>query len=736
MEAAFRPHFGALLRQFRLDAGMTQQELAERAKLSVQAVSALERGARTRPYRETVVLLGRALSLSPEREALLRRAIGIPSPSRQRESAEVVNASLLSLVRPDAQMTPKHNLSAQLTSFVGRQRDLREIAAFMQQDRLVTVVGAGGVGKTRVAVHTASALLGGNPDGVWLIDLAPLADQTLVASAVLSAMRLPSTTGSALDAVIAYLKTRRLLLILDNCEHVIPCASEVATSIGQACPHVRVLATSREALGVPGERIYRLPSLSVPATSCRTAQEALRYGAIVLFVDRAFAVNSDFVLTDDNVPNVAEICRHLDGIPLAIELAAARVNVLAPRQIAQHLDQRFRLLTGGDPRALPRHRTMTALIDWSYDLLSPRERRFFESLSVFAGGCTLEAARSVCATDGEDDVAVIDLVTSLVTKSLLVAELVGSEQRYRLLESSRHYARDKLIARGKHSELAWRHALFYVEFAERLERVWDTTRDRAWLPQVNAELENLRTVLEWTLAKRLDVILGQRLAALRNVVWRSFPLPDARRWVQSAIELIDEFTPSALMARLEHAAAEGAAKFGEHKVSLAAAQRAATRYRELGDALGTAQAQAFAGRSLAILGKTVEAEQLLHEALATAHALQNRRLAASILHTIGTTRSLSGDFAGARTRLTDAFGLAKALGAEFLAASITADLSSNEYDAGDSEAALRLMVDVLAAHRTLDFSGEPGIVSALASIAMYLVALGRYDEARARANDV
>ena len=386
MESAGRPHFGALLRQFRLDAGMTQQELSERAKLSVEAISTLERGTRTRPYRETVVLLGRALGLSPEREMLLRSAIGVVHPLRQRERSVALSESLLRLVRPDAQGTPRHNLPAQLTSFVGRQREVTDIAALLSEHRIVTIVGAGGVGKTRVAVQLGSELIDKCSDGVWLVDLAPMADKTLVASAVLTALQLSPPGGAPLEIVVGYLKTRRLLLILDNCERVVDGAREVASTVVQSCPHVRVLSTSREALGVEGEWVYRLPSLAFPPDSSQTAEDALRYGAVALFVDRALAVNAGFVLTNDNALEVGEICRRLDGIPLAIELAAARVRALAPHQIAERLDRRFRLLTGGDPRVLPRHQTMTALMDWSYDLLTPREQRFFAWVSIFWGG--------------------------------------------------------------------------------------------------------------------------------------------------------------------------------------------------------------------------------------------------------------------------------------------------------------------------------------------------------------
>jgi predicted ATPase/transcriptional regulator with XRE-family HTH domain len=735
MENVDRPHFGALLRHFRLDAGMTQQQLAERAELSVEAISSLERGARTRPQRETVVLLGRALDLSPEREALLGSAIGIAHPSRHRERADALNATLLRIVR-DIQPTPRHNLPRQLTSFVGRQREADDIAALLREHQLVTVVGSGGVGKTRLAVQLGSDLLDDSPDGVWLVDLAPLVDQTLVASAVLTALQLPSTAGPALDAVVAYLKARRLLLILDNCEHVLARARDVTASIVQSCPYVRILSTSREALDVPGERAYRLPSLAVPPDAQISAHDARSYGAVELFVDRARAVDAGFALTDDNAPDVAEICRQLDGIPLAIELAAARMKVLVPRQIAARLDERLRLLTGGDPRASLRHRTMTALIDWSYDLLTPREQRFFESLSMFAGGCTLDAATAVCATEGEDDLEVIDLVSSLVAKSLLVAELNGRERRYRLLESSRLYARHKLIARGAQEQVARRHALVYLQLAEQLESAADTTPDREWFSQVKVELENWRAALEWALGTRHDVAAGQRLAAARRVVWSSFSLVEGRRWVRAALELVDTSTPPDLVARLEHAEADGARKFGERQASLAAAERALARYRELGDVLGSAQVQCLAGQSLVLLGRSADAQPLLLEALQVARTLGDRRLTASVLQIIGWTRSGAGDFAGARTNLTEALQLAKAAGAEFLAVSIAASLAENEFDAGDPEAALRLTADVLATHRALNSSPTvPGIAAALANMATYLISLGRFEEARESASE-
>jgi predicted ATPase/transcriptional regulator with XRE-family HTH domain len=723
MEAAGRPNFGTLLRQFRFEAGITQQELAERAKLSVEAIGLLERGARTRPRRETVALLGRALELTPERESLLASAVDATQTPRRRDRAEISSASLLSIVRPDTHGGPHHNLPRQLTSFVGRRQEVGQIAHLLREHRLVTVVGAGGVGKTRVAVQLGRDSLPEYRDGVWLVDLAPLSDQDLVASAVMTSLQLPSAAGSALAAVVAYLRPRRLVLILDNCEHVLERARDLGEAIGQSCPDVRVLATSREALGVPGERAYHLPSLAGTA-------------ARALFAERGAVVDGSFAIDDDNAADVAEICRRLDGIPLAIELAAARLNVLAPGQIAARLDERFRLLTGGDPRALPRHQTMTALIGWSYDLLSPREQRFFESFSVFAGSCSLDTATAVCAEGVEDELDVLDLVASLVTKSLLVAELAGREQRYRLLESSRQFAREKLTARGDWEVVARRHALAYVEVAQRLDRAAETMPDEVWLAQASVELENCRAALEWALGTRRDVVLGQRLATARKVMWRGFSLVEGRRWVRAALDSIDDLTPPALVAALEHAAADGAQQFGERKVALAAAERTLVRYRALGDELGCAQAQSLAGASLVLLGRADEAEPLLQEALEVARSLGERRLAANVLQVVGWARSAGGDFAAARVALTEASELANALGAEFLAVSVAASLAENEYDAGDPDTALRLSVDVLATLRALNASPTaPGVAATLTNMATYLVSAGRYDEARVHATE-
>ena len=404
--------------------------------------------------------------------------------------------------------------------------------------------------------------------------------------------------------------------------------------------------------------------------------------------------------------------------------------MLAPAQIAQRLDQRFRLLTGGNPRALPRHQTMTALIDWSYDLLTDRERRFFESLSVFAGGCTLDAATAVCADDDEDDIQVVDLLASLVAKSLVVAELAGSEQRYRISESSRQYARDKLIAHGENEALARRHAVFYVELAERLQSEWDKMSDCEWLPQVTVELGNWRMVLEWALAKRSDVVLGQRLAAVQAVMWRGFTLTEGRRWVGEALRLVDDGTPPRLIAQLAHSEAEGARRFADFTAALDAAERAWLRYRKLGDVRKIAETQSLVGGMLKVLGRNKEAEPILRDGLEMAEKIGDIRLRATCLQRLGMVKTWLGDFTGAGAYLTEALGLAKVVGATMLSAAAGTALSHNAYRSGDVEAALRVNSDVIADLESLHAPGTvSNIVNCLTDGTTFLIALGRYDEA-------
>jgi predicted ATPase/class 3 adenylate cyclase len=621
-----------------------------------------------------------------------------------------------------------NNLPRQLTSFVGRDTVLADVAALVQQSALVTLVGPGGAGKTRCAIQAGAELLDGWIDGVWLAELAKIADPSLVASVIAQVLNVQETPSRpVIDSLIPFLKRKKLLLIVDNCEHVIDAARSVVSAILQACPDVRILVTSREALNIAGEEVYRMPSLEVPATTKVTSESAAGYGAIALFTDRAVSVEKTFALTDKNAPAVAEICRRLDGIPLAIELAAARVKVLSPRQLAQKLDERFRVLTGGDRSALPRQQTMRALIDWSYDLLSAPERTLFRRLAIFAGGFTLETVNAVCIDDAVDEIAVLDLLTSLVDKSLVqVDHGIRGTTRYRLLESTREYAREKLEESGEAAALARAHAQAYLALAERLEREWLVTPSREWMARVEPELENWRAALTWALEGGSDVLLGQRLASLSAVAFVTSQA-EGRRWVHVAQRTVSDQTPAELAARLDLQEAYTDWRFGQHEESYAAAQRAMARFRELGNPVFVVWATRIAGNALVLQGRAAEGEELLREALAGARAVGVDKITGWVLEALGAARCMVDDFAGARACFAEALELAAASGHWQLSATASLALAEAEFRAGDASAALRIAAEALAAYR--EGQDIPSIAIAQSDMAAYLVALGRYDEA-------
>lgn len=622
-----------------------------------------------------------------------------------------------------------HNLPAQLTSFVGREEVMHEIKALLERHRLVTLAGTGGSGKTRCAIQVGAELLNASDDGVWLAEFAPISDPSLVAGAVVRALNVQGPPSRpALDTLLGYLKNKRLLLILDNCEHVIDEVRPLVVSILKSCPGVRVLATSREALNVEGEQRYRMPSLAVPPAHREISpKEMIAFGAPLLFADRAFSVDSRFRLTEENLPHVAEICRRLDGIPLAIELAAARVKVLSPNQLARMLEERFRLLTGGSRTALPRQQTMRALIDWSYDLLSDEERALFRKLSVFAGGFTLEAAAAVCCDSDTDEIGVLDLLSSLVDKSLVQSEESLNGTRYRLLESTRQYARERLAEHGDEDLVARAHANAFLAFAEDVDRAWEITSDREWFAKVAPEIENFRAALHWALESRGDVLLGQRLAGALPQAWWSLGSAEGRRWVQAARALIDEETPAAVIAGLELTEAELAASLGEYAASRAAGERAAAHYTQLADRVRGAYARRYVGTALVFLGEIEQAETLLVSVLNEGRALEAHRLTALTLQTLADARHSAGDVEGARHHHAEALALMRSIGAERAAASLCINLAEAEFHGGDASEALRLAQEALDAHRALN--ATRGVAFAMVNIAAYQTALERYEEA-------
>jgi non-specific serine/threonine protein kinase len=438
-----------------------------------------------------------------------------------------------------------NNLPIQLTSFVGREIEIAEVRRLLGGARLLTLTGAGGAGKTRLALEAARAVGDAYGDGVWLVEFAPLADPALVPQAVAAALSVQEAPGRGFTEILAeYLRTPSLLLLLDNCEHLVTACAKLADSLLHTAPELHILATSREPLDIGGEIAWRVPSLAVPGPqSGPSAEELTEYASVRLFLDRAEAALPTFALTDQNAPAVAQVCRRLDGIPLAIELAAARVKALTVEQIAERLDHRFRLLTGGGRTAIPRQQTLQACIDWSYALLTEAERALLRRLSVFAGGFALAAAEAVCNDASLEAGEILDLLSGLVDKSLVQAEPQGREERYRLLETLREYARDRLAEAGETESVRDRHRDYFLALAEEADSHLRGREQLTWIEQLIQEQDNLRAALDWSLSQE-SVEAALRLAGTQGC-WFWYlrgQWTEGRAWLARCLDLSDRAT--------------------------------------------------------------------------------------------------------------------------------------------------------------------------------------------------
>lgn len=443
-----------------------------------------------------------------------------------------------------------NNLPQQLTSFIGRQQEMAEITRLIATTRALTLTGAGGSGKTRLAIQVAAELVEVFPGGVWWVELAPVSDPALVPGAVCSVLSMRQVPGEDVAETLARnVGDRRLLIILDNCEHLIAACAALASALLRRCPAVVLLATSREPLGLDGETAYRVPSLPFPDEE-EALESVAGYDSVRLFVDRAARARPTFTLTAETAPSVAKICGRLDGIPLALELAAARVRVMSPAQIAVGLSDRFHLLTGGARTALPRQRTLEASVDWSYTLLTDDERAVLARLSVFAGSFSLEAAEQVCAGDAIDRYRVFDLLASLVDRSLVQTEESGDETRYRLLETIRAYARHKLTDAGAAADTRTQHLDHYVSLAERSEPELQGPGLSEWLDRLDRDLANLHVAIDWALTS------GQEEKALRiagsiTVYWLvRARYSEVQRLLERALDAATDAEPSVRLKAL------------------------------------------------------------------------------------------------------------------------------------------------------------------------------------------
>ena len=624
-----------------------------------------------------------------------------------------------------------NNLPRQLTSFIGREKEIEEIKTLLTKTSLLTLTGSGGCGKTRLALQVAADVLDQYPDGVWLVELAPLADPALVPQTVASSLGLSEQAGKTfVQTLTEYLKSRRLLLALDNCEHLLATCAQLGNTLLRACPHLTILASSREGLGIAGEQTYRVPSLSLPdPKQTLTVEQVSQYEAVRLFIERALGSKAEFMVTNANAPALASVCHRLDGIPLAIELAAARVRSLSLEEINVRLDNRFRLLTGGSKMALPRQQTLRALIDWSYSLLTEAEKRLLCRLSVFAGGWTLAAAEQVCGGESEAEATieeweVLDLLTSLLDKSLVAAETQGQGTRYRLLETVRQYGRERLLDAGAGEAVRGRHRDYFVAWAEEAAPKLRSGEQAFWLEALETEHDNLRQALACCLeAAEEGGEAGLRLGVALGWFWHiRGHYGEGRAYLAAALERTVGAEQQQVRARALNDAGNLASRQGDYAAARALFEESLTIKRELGDRKGIADSLNNLGIVAGSQSDYVATRALYEESLTIFRELGDKLSIADSLTNLGIVALNQGDYVAARVLYEESLTIRRELGDKLGIANSLTNLGIVASHQGDYRAARALFEESLTIFRELgDKLGIAECLDAFAELARHEV---------------
>jgi predicted ATPase/DNA-binding XRE family transcriptional regulator len=703
--------FARLLRQLRTGAGLTQEELAEAAQLSLRSVSDLERGVHRTAHRDTALLLAGALGLSGLRK----------------ERFVAAARGKVAAVLPG-------NLPAELTSFVGRNREVSEVQALAESSRLVTLTGAGGCGKTRLGLRVAARLDGRPGDGVWLVELAAVTGENAVAAAVAGALRIPVPPGgAALDTLADALAPQDIVIVLDNCEHLLAGCAKTADGLVRRCPRLRLIATSREPLGVEGEVIYRVPSLSLPDPGDDSPAAAASCDAVALLTDRVRAHGASFAMDAEAVTLAVSVCRRLDGMPLAIELAAPRLRSMSLPDLAGRLDQRFRLLTGGSRVAVPRHQTLRAAIGWSYSLLTAAEQALLRRLSVFAGGFDLAAAEAVCGVGAIGVLEVAELLGSLVDKSLVTAEPAAPGLRYRLLETIRLFAAES--GGQETGAVADAHCAHYLAVAEATAAQLSGPDQGRWLALLDVDRENVRRAARHAAAEPGGTTRALRFGAALWKYWlERSDSEEAAGWLLPVLTRPEAAADPGLFAQALYAAAlntvqndlptggrlaeqadEVASRVGDERLLILSRQMLAIahfyagdldrarlrgsesveRARKLGD-------DVLLGQSLAVYAAAVGAAAsgaLYAEAIACTERTGDHYTGMLLHWSSGLNALERGDIPGARACMEGAIRIAEVIGDPQL--NLTANLGLVLLAEHDVDGARSAFQDVLRASRRI-----------------------------------
>lgn len=686
--------FGQMLKALRRQARLTQRDLGIAVGYSETYITRLEGDSRQPDIGAVRGLFIEALGLEHQPE-LARRLVELAQVkhSKSPQKHDVLSASL----------------PVQLTRFIGRKHETAEVQRLLENTRLLMLTGPGGTGKTRLALEIGSSFVGASSrfvDGVWLAEFAPVTHSALVAETVATAIGLHPANRPAMALLVEYLHERKALLIIDNCEHLIQACAELADTLLRTCPHLHILATSRESLNITGETTWRVPPLSTDE-------------AVQLFVDRANEISPGYTPTDQNAVAIAQICNRLDGIPLAIELAAARLRAFSLQQIAARLDDRFHLLTGGSRTALPRHQTLRMMIDWSYNLLSDEERNLLRQLAVFAGGWTLEAAEKLC---GDPDTA--KRLAQLVNKSLVGLDETKTGVRYRMLETIRQYAHEKLEKAGEYGQTRQRHMEVLTDLAQTAGPHLGGPMQVYWLDQLDSELDNLRTALAWV-ASHQDIQAAERL--ISGIWWFWFLrayLSEGIRWI-SEIMLAEHVVDPAVWVK----ANAWLGWLGIHKGDIANSkiwfEAASVHVRSQGDA--HLLHLVLCGQA-PLMPEFGEATRLLDEALAIATLAGWPREQAQAMWILGALMRRQGDPQRANQLLTQGLALARQAGDRYFCAQILLKLGLRALDRVDYPSARALLEESVALVREL--GAEVGIADSLIELGTLGVRQCDFDLAR------
>jgi predicted ATPase/DNA-binding CsgD family transcriptional regulator/transcriptional regulator with XRE-family HTH domain len=710
--------FSAWLRRQRESMDLSTSELARRLDPQAPPVESFEAGAQ-RPTRAQAEALADLFSV----------------PSDQRAAFVLFATSDLDTddeAPPDApwavRVRPPSNLPTQLTSFVGREGEVDRVASMLARPdvRLLTLLGPPGIGKTRLSLEVAHRLLDGTPgeesaarlrsyeDGVFFVALAPVTEHALVPSAIASTLNLKLTANQPpMDALRDFLGVKDMLLVLDNFEQIVGAGTGVADLLA-VCPNIQVMVSSRVALHVYGEQVYRVPTMLLPGKDVQATAESLaEWEAVDLFVQRVRLVRPDFSLDEQTAPVVAEIVRRLDGLPLAIELAAARARVLTPQGILERLDDRLKLLVGGAENVPARQRTLRSAIDWSYDLLGEEEARLFRRLSVFVGGCSLSAAERMAEDDASGVLAgrdALDLIASLVDKSLIKEQSgPGGENRLLMLETLREYGLERLRAAGEEAEMRRRHALLMAELAEEAEPYLTSAARDPWMARLDADLDNIRAALSWSVSERGDPQIGLRLAGALGWYWEhKGHFAEGWRWLHDVIASADGTDRSSVRGRALYALGMLAEERGDIDTARAALQESAEIFSERGESRLHAYSLLVLCRVKANLSDS-STREMMAKAVATLRVLDDKWGLAHGLEVVASLDHVLGDVEGARRHNLESLTIYKELGDKWYTAYMLRELGVRALNLGDLTEARVYLDEAVALSQEIGFHYNLGL---------------------------